>query len=205
MANFPGGWLSLQSSSPIPITKYASYAYNYDGAITTEGTVKNVTTFQTPTTAWSASPISLNAEPTVLAVNAAVNVNEAIKAASMNMQTLMANLTNAPIPIKNMIYVYGNQDDNSLLYKMQIALNFGASNYNLYQISVMENAGTLGDEHGHCEVIDFGAGPFTGVNTLNIFFRGYYGNVNIGIRLESSAGGLSSIFELRANVMSTGI
>ncbi|MCX6148850.1 MAG: hypothetical protein NTW25_16585 [Candidatus Kapabacteria bacterium] len=63
MANFPGGWLSLQSSSPIPITKYASYAYNYDGATTTEGTVKNVSTFQTPTTAWSASPVSINAEP----------------------------------------------------------------------------------------------------------------------------------------------
>lgn len=115
MANYPGGWLTLENSNPVPVTNSISLAQLFDGVTTTNGEVKNVTTFNNPTTAWSATPITLNAEPTVNSVNIAFNVNEGVKASAMNMQTLMANLTNAPVPMQNMLYVYGNPDDTNLI------------------------------------------------------------------------------------------
>ncbi len=206
MAKYPGGWLTLESSNPIPITNYIAFAMLYDGAVSTDGTVKEVTSFHTPTTAWSASPISITAEPTAFAVNGPTIVNQQISANAMNMQTKMANLSSTvPIPLRNMLYLYGNNDDNELLYMINIPISFGGSNYNLCQISVMENAATSGNEHGKIQVIDFGAGPFTGAYTIKVFFRGYYGPLNLGVRLESSAGALSSIYEIRTNIISVGV
>ena len=68
----------------------------------------------------------------------------------------------------------------------------------------MENAATQGDEHGNVEVYDFGYATLTGLVTLNLFFSGFYGSVNLGIRLESLAN-VSSIYELRTIVLPVNI
>ncbi len=37
MTQYPGGWLTLESSNPIPITNYIAFAMLYDGAVSTDG------------------------------------------------------------------------------------------------------------------------------------------------------------------------
>lgn len=201
MANYPGGWLTLENSNPVPVTNSISLAQLFDGVTTTNGEVKHSTNYYAPTGGtWAATPITLNAEPTIAAVNVTLSINETVKASAINMQTKMANLTAPPPPLKNLLYLYGNPNDNQLNYYMKIPINLGASNYTSLQLSVMENAATSGDEHGRVEVIDFGTGPFTGVITLNVFFSGYFGAINLGLRLESTVP-QSSICELRCLVM----
>jgi hypothetical protein len=78
----------------------------------------------------------------------------------------------------------------------RLYLNLGGGTYNRMQISVFENSVTRGDAHGNVESYDFGVGPFTGTGTLQLLLTNYTGQVNIGIRLETT-GGASSLFELR--------
>ncbi len=205
MATYPGGWLTLENSNPIPISNFITLASIFNGA-TTDGNIVMSSEFCNPTGGtWGATPITLNAEPTVAAVNSALFVNEVIKSRAINAQTKMANLAAiCPPPLQNMVYLYGNNDDNNLLYQVSVPLNLGAGSYDLFQLSVMENAATQGDEHGNVEVYDFGSATLTGLVTLNLFFSGFYGSVNLGIRLESLAN-VSSIYELRTIVLPVNI
>jgi hypothetical protein len=199
MTKYPGGWNDLEITRPMNITDAIAYAGLFNGTTEFAGAVANSTTFHKPSGAgWAASPILLNAEPTLLAVNAAFFVNEAQIAAAINMQTKMAKL-DAPYNLKNMVYLYGNPE-NDLKYQMTIPLDLGgASNYKV-QIGVYENIVINNDVQKVVEAIDWGTQTFQNVNTLRIMFANYFGQLNIGVRLESSAN-VSSMFELKAYIL----
>lgn len=196
MSHLPGGWLDLSQSNPLPIANVIAYAM----LGTTAGTIKNSTNFNIPTTPpWVTSPLSFTS-PSVVAVNAVTNPDEAMLAQAMNAQTQMVNLTAAP-PISNLVYLYGN-NPGELKYEMDIPLNFGVNNHDSVQISILENAATSGiDQSGKIQVIDFGSGPFTGALTLKLMLSGYYGEVHIGIRVNKITTNNSSIFDLRAIIL----
>lgn len=185
-----GGWLSLEGMNPIAITNFISVARLFNGTSTyVNGEIKDVTTYNTPTGSWVDSPMSLTSEPTVSAVNVSLFANEAYRATAMNMQTKMANLSaSVPIPMRNLIYMYGNTNDDNLLYQMNIPMDFGAVTINSLQLSVLENSAGSGNEHGKIQVIDFGSLSLSGSNwVLQLMFRGYFGPLNLGVRLETSA------------------
>lgn len=121
----------------------------------------------------------------------------------MNMQTKMANLlSTVPIPLRNFLYLYGNVNDDSLLYQMNIPLSFGPSTVDLFQISVLENAAGSGDEHGKIQVIDFGSVSLAGTTwMLQVMFRGYFGPLNLGIRMNTTTPA-SSLHEFKTLIMS---
>ena len=48
--------------------------------------------------------------------------------------------------------------------------------------------------------IDFGSGPFTGLQTLLLVIAGYFGPLNLGIRLEKTDN-TSTLFDLRLIVL----
>ncbi|MFA7325051.1 MAG: hypothetical protein WC121_00155 [Candidatus Kapaibacterium sp.] len=198
---FPGGWLSLENSNPMPISDFITYAALFNGSTTTDGQIVMSDVYNTPTGGtWVASPVSISTEPTVIAVDAPNDVTQQIIANSMNMQTKMANLgANVPPPLQNLVYLYGNFSDQ-LRYLCYLPLNLGGSSYDLFQVSVLENVGTQGDMHGNIEVVDFGAGPHTGAQTLQLMLSENMGPVNLGIRLESTTN-QSSIFELKLVIL----
>jgi hypothetical protein len=194
MLKLHGGWNDLQKSMPGNISNIIESATI--GA--TNATIQSSSDFNTPTGTWVTSPITLNAVPTAVAINATTNPDQAAKVAAMNAQTLMANLT-APPPLQNLVFLYGNQE-GSLKYEMDIPLNFGANTYNSIQISLLDNAGTKGDEHGEIQVYDFGSGSWTGVNTLKLIFNGVIGEYKIGIRINDTSNN-TSIYNLRTIVL----
>ncbi len=194
---FNGGWLDLSESEPVSITEFVASANTSPSG---SASVVNSSNFNIPTGTWVTSPITLNAVPTAVAINATTNPDQAAKVAAMNAQTLMANL-NAPPPLKNLVYLYGNQE-GSLKYEMDIPLNLGANTYNSIQVSLLDNAGTKGDEHGNIQVFDFGTGSWTGVNTLKLVFNGVIGEYKIGIRINDTSNN-TSIYYLRTVILST--
>ena len=196
MASYPGGWNTLQNSMPQSISDILSFAkYGATG-----GSIISSSVFNTPTGGvWQASPISISIGPIVVAVNGLVYPDQAQKAAAMNMQTKTYN-ANAPLPLKTLIFAYGNKN-TKMDFQSDISLNLGGLNYNLLQLSILENAATKGDSHGTIQVVDFGAGPFTGIQTLSLNISGYFGPLNLGIRLESTPGAQSSMFDLRYMIL----
>ncbi|MBM2813320.1 MAG: hypothetical protein HW421_82 [Ignavibacteria bacterium] len=184
MAYYPGGWNDLKNSEPDPITEVVTYAAITVGGTTTNGIVKYTSDFITPIGGiWDTSPISITSEPYVDALDAAIYPHEAELASALNMQTKIYN-PDVPSPMENLLFLYGN--DEQPLYRMNIPLSFGASTCNKLMISVFENAGTLGNNHGQIQVIDFGSGPFSGNLTLKLVFTGYYGSCNIGVFTEET-------------------
>lgn len=195
MKNFPGGWNALENMNPSLITTYISTVKATFGAPVNADVLWS-NNYNTPTGGtWGASPITINDEPTVVAVNGMHNGQELIYSQAMNSQTKMANLSSdVPSQLKGLVFLYNNPTSPRFLSKL--SLNLGGLNYNSIQISVMENSVTNGNEHGEIQVFNFGTGPFTGVGTFEFLFSGYTGQVNLGIRLESTTN-VSSIFELR--------
>lgn len=107
---FPGGWLALENSNPMPISDFITFASLFDGSSTTDGEIVLSSDYNNPTGGtWVPSPISITSEPTVIAVDAANDVTQQIIANSMNMQTKMANLApSVAPPLQNLVYLYGN-------------------------------------------------------------------------------------------------
>ena len=137
---FPGGWLSLENSNPMQISDFISFAAIDDGSTTTNGEIIMSSDYNNPSGGtWGASPISITSEPYVNAVDSANDVTQQIMADSMNMQTKMANLaTSVAPPLQSLIYLYGNIP-GQMRYMCYLPLDFGGSNYDLLQISVLEN------------------------------------------------------------------
>ncbi|MBI5324077.1 MAG: hypothetical protein HZB41_02145 [Ignavibacteriae bacterium] len=194
MLKIHGGWNDLQRSMPLNISNIIESATI--GATT--ASIQASSNFNTATGTWVTSPITLNAVPTAIAINATTNPDQAAKVTAMNAQTLMANL-NAPPPLKNLVFLYGNQE-GSLKYEMDIPLNLGGSTYNSIQISLLDNTATKGDEHGEIQVFDFGSGSWTGVNTLKLVFNGIIGEYLIGIRINDTSNN-TSIYNLRTFIL----
>ncbi len=195
------GWLSLINSAPICICDFASVASIYQSPNTAVGSLISNTDFNTPTGgSWIASPISINSEPTVVCLNVTSGENTMIVADSLNMKIQMANL-NAPPPLQGLVFLIGNPPGR-YDYQNIISLNFGASSYTYCEISLLENSVKPGSTYGNIPSIDFDRtkGPFTGIWDLNIMFTGYYGPLDLGIRLESTTN-QSSIFGLRTIIM----
>ncbi len=202
MAQFQGGWLDLESAKPQSISDKTAFWAVDDGSNVDQGVVKRVTNYNSPTGgSWVATPISINAEPEVYAVNNATFLNELMKADAMNQHTKMANLaSDLAIPLQNLVYLYGNPD-GMYNYQITMDLDFGGTGINLVQFSVMENAGTGGDQHGKIEVFEITPGTnYSGVNTLQLIFSGHFGPLNIGIRTENTSS-QSAIFELRSIII----
>jgi hypothetical protein len=198
MTNYPGGWLSLENSSPMPITDIITFASVNDGSVT-KGVVLDSSTYHDPTGGtWAATPISITNAPTFNPVNPTYSLDDVMVADAMNMQTKSANLTTAPSSLSSLIYLYGNNSD--IRFSCDIVLSLGGLSYDSIQISVLENCVTYGDSNGNIQVIDFGAGPYTGAVTLNLILGQRFGPINIGIRLESTTN-VSSIFELQTVIL----
>jgi len=200
---YPGGWLDLEASMPKPISDAITIVQVDDGAAVTDGTIIRSSVYHVPTGgAWVASPIAINSEPLVIALNSGTWINEELKAMSMSAQTQMANLGAPPPPMENLVYCYGNHE-NEPKYQMHIELDLGAGNFTLFELSILENAATEGGRHGKVEVFEFDKGAnWTGVNTLQIIFNEFFGPINLGLRLESTVPD-SSIFGLQAIVLPT--
>lgn len=195
MAKFNGGWNDLKVAEPIPVSFAMTYA-KFDGVV---GTVKNVTTFHNPTGgAWTATPISITSAPTIAANNGGVIISDSLKADLMNNEILTYN-SSAPPPMNNVFFLIGNPE-MGLFFKNSITVGLGAGTFNLVQISFMANSATSGDDSGKVEVFDFGSANHTGNVTLEMAFSGYFGECNLGIRLEDNANH-SSIYELRAYII----
>ena len=80
-------------------------------------------------------------------------------------------------------------------------MDFGASTVDLFQISVLENSAGSGNEHGKVQVIDFGSVSLTSNNwVLQLMFRGYFGPLNLGIRMNTTAPA-SSIHDFKAMIL----
>ena len=203
MTKYPGGWLDLAISNPIPIANVIAYASI--GA--TAGSVKYSTNFNVPTGSWVTStppPLpGISGNPTVVAVNAVTNPDDGMIASSINAQTQMANTTAAPV-LQNLVYLYGNPaGDLRFEMNIPIALPPGKS-FSSIQISLLENAATNGiDQSGKIPVLDFGTGPFTGNITLSLMLAGYFGEVHIGIRFYNSTDNTTFIYDLRAIILPT--
>ena len=195
MRNFPGGWNSLQNSFPQNISDIISVARATFGA-PVDGQIVYDNLFNTPTGGtWAASPIVLSQEPDVQAINVTFNSIDGIEAIAMNGQTKMANLSaSVPSQLRGLVYLYTPVGQPRFWNRLYFDL--GASNYNRMQISIFENSVTRGDAHGNVQSYDFGTGPFTGIGTIQLLLSSFTGQINIGIRLEST-GGASSLFELR--------
>lgn len=116
----------------------------------------------------------------------------------MNEQTKSLK-SDAASPFDQSLYVYGNRP-NVVNYLTAITLDFGATTINLLQISIFENSFIDPNNSMLIEVYDFGAGPFTGANTLNLIFNKLDGNYNIGIRTEDSLN-QSALFYLNVNLL----
>jgi len=106
---FPGGWLSLENSNPMPISDFITFVSLFDGSSTNNGEIVMSDVYNNPTaSAWMPSPIVIAAEPTVIAVDAPNDITQQIIADSMNLQTKMANLApNIAPPLQNLVYLYG--------------------------------------------------------------------------------------------------
>lgn len=195
MKNFPGGWNAFENMNPSLITTYISTVKTTFGMPVNADVVWS-NNYNTPTGGtWGASPITINEEPTVMAVNGMHNGQELIYSQAMNSQTKMANLsTSIPSQLQGLVFLYNNPTTPRFMSRLK--LDLGASNYNSIQISVFENSVTNGNEHGLIQVFDFGTGPFTGIGIFEFLFSSFTGQVNLGIRLESTTA-VSSIFELR--------
>jgi hypothetical protein len=193
-AGIPGGWLTLESSMPksVDVISFAKIGV-------TSGTVELSTVYNTPTGGtWYSLTNLITSEPVVLAIAGTQFPDLATKAYAMNMHTKMFNST-APLPLRNLLFCYGNQEGKTE-YEMNFVLDLGGITYNLIQISILENAATLGDAHGNIEVIDFGIGPFTGMQTLSLVISGYYGLLNLGIRFEKNDN-TSYLYEMKLMVL----
>ena len=190
MSKFSGGWQDLQNSDPIDVTDFVSYAQLNANL----GTIMQSSAFFTPTGGtWVASPITYNIPPAISAVNGIQFPDQAMLASAASMQTQMSN-PSAPPSLNHLLFLYGN-DADSYLFQSRVFLNLGALNYDLVQLSILANAATKGNQHGTVQVFDFGTGPYTGIVSLTLMFCGYYGPLNLGIRLESTTN-LSSVFDL---------
>ncbi len=199
--NFKYGWLSLINSTPACICDFISYSTLSQGANIAKGTVISNTEFNTPTGGtWVSSPISINSEPTITCLNPNSGEATIIVADSINMKIQMANL-NAPPPLKGLVFLIGNPPGR-FDYMNQIPINLGALNYTYCLVSLLENSVKPGNAYGNIPAVDFDRtlGPFTGVQNLNLMFSGYYGPIDLGIRIESTTN-LSSIFGLKAIIM----
>lgn len=199
--NFKYGWLSLINSAPINVSDFISLAYATMGGPQINSSVIANTEFNTPTGGtWVASPISINSEPMVLCINPQSGEQTQIIADSDNMKIQMANL-NAPPPLKSTVFLIGNPV-GKYDYINLLPLNFGASNYSIFMISSLDNSVKPGSSYGNIPAIDFdrNQGPYTGIVNVNIMFTGYFGPVDLGIRLESSTN-QSSMFDLRVYVL----
>ncbi|MBM2814818.1 MAG: hypothetical protein HW421_1580 [Ignavibacteria bacterium] len=202
MSSFQGGWNTLSSAAPKPITDLVTFSSVYTNAVTIQGVVKNVTTFNTPTGGtWFASPITISSKPLVEAVAASTNPTKVIIADALNMQTKTWN-SSAPLPLLNLVFLFGNDSLEALDYIMNIPLNFGGHQFNLCQVGILENAATAGNEQGLIQVIDFAppGGNFTGAVNLRLLISGFNGPINLGIRLEDT-NTESSLFELKAAIL----
>jgi hypothetical protein len=195
MRNYPGGWNSLQNSFPQNITDVVSVARSTFGT-PPDGQIVYDNLFNTPTGGtWAASPIVLSQEPDVQAINVTFNAIDGIEASAMNAQTKMANLsTSVPSQLQGLVYLYTPVGQPRFWNRLY--LNLGGGTYNRMQISIFENSVTRGDAHGNIQAYDFGTGPFTGTGTIQLLLSSFTGQINLGIRLEST-GGDSSLFELR--------
>ena len=84
---------------------------------------------------------------------------------------------------------------------MQIPINVGGNNLKSVQLSVTDNVGTSGDEHGNIQVFDFGVGPFIGAQTLTLVFSGFYGEIYLGLRTVRDSNNDTAIFNLRSLIL----
>ncbi|MFC2131618.1 hypothetical protein ACFLSQ_09310 [Bacteroidota bacterium] len=198
---YPGGWNAIEISEPKPIKPIIAQATADDGSVN-EGTIENSSTYFAPVGSWSDSPLSLNLEPKVIAVNSGTFYDELYKADAMNGQTKMANLTDAPPPMENIIYVFGNKNGN-LRYQMEIEISWSTVTFNDFELSVLENAATDGGALGVVQVYKFDKGSaFNSPITLRLMFDNFFGPVNLGIRVIDSAPA-ESIMALRCIVLDT--
>jgi hypothetical protein len=182
MARFNQGWRGLIKKEPIPITEVLSYA-SIIGSVIRNGYVIDSPSFNTPLNGvWNTSPLSFNTVQSI-PINFLNNEDVTIVNA-MNMQTQYMNQSLVSPPLRNLIFAYGN-DPHDFKFSFDIFFNSTSGIINNLQISILENIATTGDKNGNIEVFEFGNAPFTsGPFTLKLILSGYYGSVNLGIRID---------------------
>ena len=201
---YPGGWNDLEISAPRPIKPIIALMSVSDGG-TYNGEIVNSTTYFSPTGGvWASNPFTFATEPKVVGVNAGLQQDEGFKAEAMNQQTKMANITNAPPPLSNLLFLYGNKN-GILKYQMILEIDLGVAFYSYLELSILENAATDGGPNGVVQAYyTEKVGGFTGVVTLNMFFDNFFGPINLGLRAESTTGD-SSIMPLYCNILDADI
>lgn len=202
MALVNQGWYGLQNSKPKDPTDIIAWCQ----LDVTSAIYKMSSTFGTPVAGSWTSPSVVIQDPVTLSyTNATSRSDLAMIANSINIQSLMSNMNSAALPVQDLFFLFGN-DSGRTDWQMNIPINFGAVNYNKFELSILENLCTRGDEQGLYPVLDFGSGPFTGNKILKIIFNNYYGLINIGIHIEKSDNSKSSFLILRSIIqpVSTG-
>jgi len=197
---FPGGWNDLIVQEPKRIKPIISVAQIHDGSNYYDGEIVQSSVYFLPSGgSWSSNPFVLTDEPKVVAVNNGIFFNEGFRAMAMNQQTKMSNISDAPPPMSNLLFLYGNRNGD-LKYRMEIYINFGINEFPWVELSVLENAAGTGGANGVVEAYRFEKSNFSGLHTLHLFFDNYFGLVNLGLRAEDSLSN-SSIFEMRCVVL----
>lgn len=196
MSIFNQGWLGLKKSMPQDPTDFIAVAQ----LDTIWAIAINSNSYSIPTSGSWTTPSVLLADPVSISyTNPVSRADLQYIATSIGIQSQLSNISGAPLPIQDIIFCFGNNKGRTD-WQMNIPINFGAVNYNKFELSILENLATRGDEQGTIPVLDFGSGPFTGNKTLKLLFAEYFGLLNLGIHIEKSDGSKSSILILRCIV-----
>lgn len=196
------GWYALQQSAPTNPLQIINYARIVNGVNSEVGHYSDTTDYGTPTGGtWVTTPISIGSEPLVSAIKS--DLDYGMMASRANLVLLSANTsaTLAP-PLTNLLFFVGNQSGKTE-WQMVIPINFGAGNYDQLQLSLLENAGTRGDNSGSYPVVLFdgnsGAFTYTGSASMTLVLSGT-GEFRFGLRAESTLN-QSSMFEMHCVVI----
>ncbi len=182
-------WIDWAQSNPVNPLDIIAMARLDMGVNHDVGVYLDTTTYSTPGSSWVASPFSYNGEPTLISYRTDQQGTVA-EALQWNMSHLTRNSdANLAIPLRKVIFLKAGAD-----WEMQIPLALGAGSYSDLQLSLLDNAGTRGDDQGTVPVISFTARAYTGSVTLSVSVKSP-GILPVGFRAVSAAGDWS-MFEM---------
>ncbi len=190
------GWHGLEYSTPTDPSDFIVWA-KLD---TVQAAYKKSGTFATPESGNWTPPLPALADPVSLDyTNPTYRADISYIKDSVTVQSKFSNIATAPLAVRDLIFYVGNERGRTD-WKMRIPINFGASTYDVAEMSILENVATKGDVQGKYPVLDFGTAGFTGSKNLDIIFSGFFGPLNLGIHLEKNNNLESSILIIRAIV-----
>ncbi len=184
-------WIGWAESDPVdPLSVIAMARIENLPFSNDTGVYLNSTTYGTPGASWVDTTVDYNGEPTVVSLRTDRQGTVA-EALQWNMAHLSRNASaSLAIPLRKVIFLKAGTE-----WENRIILTMGGKFYNDFQLSLLNNAGTRGDEQGTVPVLSFTASTYVGTQlTLAVSIK-TPGVFRMGLR-GVDQGGDWSMFEM---------